>query len=96
MPILVFNLNKHGNIKRAVLARRSGPWFTGRGEDMVKDSLKALENKIKISAEHFRRDLAKLRTGRASLSLFEDIRVDYYGVLTPITSSPAWGFPTRP
>jgi len=60
---------------------------------MVKDSLKALENKMKVSAEHFRRDLSKLRTGRASLSLFEDIRVDYYGVLTPINQLASLGIP---
>jgi len=60
---------------------------------MVKDSLKALENKMKVSAEHFRRDLSKLRTGRASLSLFEDIKVDYYGVLTPINQLASLGIP---
>ena len=51
---------------------------------MVKDSLKTLENKMKVSAEHFRRDLSKLRTGRASINLFEDLKVEYYGALTPI------------
>jgi ribosome recycling factor len=51
---------------------------------MVKDSLKTLENRMKVSAEHFRRDLSKLRTGRASINLFEDLKVEYYGALTPI------------
>jgi len=60
---------------------------------MVKASLKALENKMKVSAEHFRRDLSKLRTGRASLSLFEDIKVDYYGTLTPINQLASLGIP---
>ncbi len=60
---------------------------------MVKDSLKALENKMKASAEHFRRDLSKLRTGRASLGLFEDIKVDYYGMLTPINQLASLGIP---
>lgn len=60
---------------------------------MVKDVLKALENRMKVSAEHFRKDLAKLRTGRASLSLFEDIRVDYYGMLTPINQLASLGIP---
>ena len=39
---------------------------------------------MKVSAEHFRRDLSKLRTGRASINLFEDLKVEYYGALTPI------------
>ena len=51
---------------------------------MVKDVLKELEKEMKGSIEHFRKDLSKLRTGRANLSLFEDIKVDYYGSLTPV------------
>jgi ribosome recycling factor len=31
-----------------------------------------------------RTDLNKIRTGRASLALFDDIRVDYYGTPTPL------------
>jgi ribosome recycling factor len=34
--------------------------------------------------ESFKRDLGKVRTGRASLVLLEDIRVDYYGTPTPL------------
>ena len=51
---------------------------------MVKDELRELEKKMKVSADHFRKDLSKLRTGRANLGLFEDIKVDYYGSLTPV------------
>jgi ribosome recycling factor len=36
------------------------------------------------SIEHFKRDLATIRTGRASLALLEPIRVDYYGTQTPL------------
>jgi ribosome recycling factor len=34
--------------------------------------------------ESFKRDLGKVRTGRASLSLLDDIKVDYYGTPTPL------------
>jgi ribosome recycling factor len=51
---------------------------------MVKDILKELEKKMKVSTEHFRRELSKLRTGRANINIFEDIKVTYYGTLTPI------------
>jgi ribosome recycling factor len=34
--------------------------------------------------ESLKKDLASVRTGRASLSIFEGIMVDYYGVPTPI------------
>ena len=36
------------------------------------------------SVEDLRRELASIRTGRASLALFDNIQVDYYGVPTPI------------
>ncbi len=51
---------------------------------MVKEELRELEKKMKISVEHFRKDLSRLRTGRANISIFEDIKVEYYGTLTPI------------
>ena len=51
---------------------------------MVKDVLKDLEKKMKASVEHFRKDLGLLRTGRANISIFEEIKVNYYGVPTPV------------
>jgi len=60
---------------------------------MVKDVLKALESKMKVSADHFRKELSKVRTGRANLSLFEDIKVEYYGTLTPVNQLASLGIP---
>lgn len=60
---------------------------------MVKDTLKDFEKKIKVSVEHFRKDLSRLRTGQANISLFEDIRVDYYGTLTPVNQVATLGVP---
>jgi ribosome recycling factor len=51
---------------------------------MVKDVLKDLEKKMKASVEHFRKELGLLRTGRANISIFEEIKVNYYGVPTPV------------
>jgi len=51
---------------------------------MVKDILRELEQNIKASVEHFRKDISKLRTGRANINLLEDIKIDYYGTLTPL------------
>ncbi len=59
----------------------------------VKDVLKQLEGKMTVSMEHFRRDLSKLRTGRANISLFEDTKVDYYGNPTPISQVATIGVP---
>ena len=60
---------------------------------MVKGVLKALEGKMKVSADHFRKDLSKVRTGRANLSLFEDLKVEYYGTLTPVNQLASLGIP---
>lgn len=60
---------------------------------MVKDILRELEKKMKVSSEHFRKDLSKLRTGRANISIFEDIKVDYYGNQTPINQVATLGVP---
>jgi ribosome recycling factor len=60
---------------------------------MVKDILKEVEKKMKVSTEHFRRELSKLRTGRANINIFEDIKVTYYGTLTPINQVATLGVP---
>jgi ribosome recycling factor len=60
---------------------------------MVKDVLKELEKKMKTSSEHFRRELGKLRTGRANINIFEDIKVEYYGSLMPINQVATLGVP---
>ena len=57
------------------------------------------EVKAKTSAgmvkalESFKRDLSKVRTGRASLALLDDIRVDYYGTPTPLNQVAALAVP---
>lgn len=51
---------------------------------MVREELRELEKKMKGSVEHFRKDLSRLRTGRANIGIFEDIKLEYYGTLTPV------------
>lgn len=43
-----------------------------------------LQKEMEKSVAAFRRDLARLRTGRASTALLEGIVVDYYGASTPL------------
>src|SRR6266536_5589184 len=40
--------------------------------------------RMHASVETVRRELASLRTGRASLSMLDGVRVDYYGTPTPL------------
>lgn len=43
-----------------------------------------LQAEMEKSVAAFRKDLARLRTGRASTALLEGIMVDYYGTSTPL------------
>ena len=51
---------------------------------MIEQILKELELKMKKAVEALSRDLAAIRTGRATPALIEHIRVDYHGITTPI------------
>ncbi len=51
---------------------------------MVTEALKTIDDKMKNSLRMFRADLATIRTGHASPSLVEHIKVDYAGVPTPL------------
>ena len=55
-----------------------------REETEVEEVLKECERKLKKAVEAVKRDLDKVRTGRASVALLDDIRVEYYGTPTPI------------
>ena len=44
-----------------------------------------LKDKMEKSIEALRKELSRVRTGRASLALLEGIRVNYYGVPSPLS-----------
>ncbi len=51
---------------------------------MLDDIHKELVNSIAKAHEALKRDLGKLRAGRANPNLLDGIKVDYYGALTPL------------
>jgi ribosome recycling factor len=53
------------------------------------------DNKARMqkAIQTLRDELAKTRTGRASLGVLDGIKVDYYGVLTPLNQVAALGTP---
>jgi ribosome recycling factor len=51
---------------------------------MIDDVHKELAVSIGKAHEALKRDLSKLRAGRANASLLDGIRVDYYGTATPL------------
>jgi ribosome recycling factor len=52
---------------------------------MLNDVQSELQSGIAKAHEALKRELAKLRAGRASPNLLDNIRVDYYGTPTPLT-----------
>ncbi len=60
-------------------AAPSGPAFNSVKE--VEANLKTRMEKAVADLQH---EMAAIRTGRASLSLLDHIRVDYYGTPTPL------------
>jgi ribosome recycling factor len=51
---------------------------------MEENILPEVESKMEKTLAALKSDLAKVRTGRASLGLLDHIRVDYYGTPTPL------------
>jgi ribosome recycling factor len=51
---------------------------------MVKDILKEAETKMKKAVEVVRQEFIKIRTGKATTALLDGVKVDYYGVMTPL------------
>ncbi|MCK4648210.1 ribosome recycling factor, partial [bacterium] len=51
---------------------------------MMEEIYRETSEKMERSIEAFKGDLATMRTGRASTSILEGIKVDYYGTLTPL------------
>jgi ribosome recycling factor len=52
---------------------------------MVKDVLAEGKDAMDKAIKALRRDIARVRTGRASITLLDDIRIDYYGTPTPLS-----------
>jgi ribosome recycling factor len=51
---------------------------------MLEEVFKELRAGIEKALEALRRDLSKVRTGRAHAGMLDSIRIDYYGVSTPL------------
>src|SRR6266566_5477528 len=50
-----------------------------------KDVIKETKPRMEAAIDDVRRKLATVRTGRAAVSLLDNIQVDYYGTPTPLT-----------
>jgi ribosome recycling factor len=51
---------------------------------MIDETIKSHKEDFEKAIQHFKEELGKIRTGRASASLVEDLPVDYYGTKSPL------------
>jgi ribosome recycling factor len=51
---------------------------------MIEDVIKDLKENLAKAIEAFKRELGRVRTGRANLAVLEPVRVEYYGSKVPL------------
>jgi ribosome recycling factor len=54
------------------------------GIPALKDSFLQLKTRMDKAVQDFQTNLASTRTGRASIQMLDQVRVDYYGTPTPL------------
>ena len=91
LPLRVFNLNEPGALVRAARGEDVGTLVTTLSgarrppEDrMLEDIKKDAAERMGKCVAAYRNELKRLRTGRASTSLVDHIRVEYYGAESPL------------
>lgn len=52
---------------------------------MIKDILKEANDRMAKAVDHVKSEMMKIRTGKASVSMLDSVKVDYYGTPTPIS-----------
>lgn len=60
---------------------------------MIKETLAQAKTRMNKASEDLRVELASVRTGRASTSLLENLKVEYYGTHTPLNQVASLGVP---
>ena len=97
VPMIVFDLTVQGNIARALkgedvgttveerLPRRPGrAGAQGKGTEMIDEIMLETEEKMQRAVNGLHNAFGTVRTGRANAMVLDRIKVDYYGVPTPI------------
>ncbi len=53
---------------------------------MINELFNDVKDRMNKAIEHYRTEVASIRTGRASTSILDGLKVDYYGTSTPINN----------
>lgn len=60
---------------------------------MIKETMAQMKTRMGKALDDFRQELATVRTGRASASLLDHVKVEYYGTPTPLNQVGTLGVP---
>ncbi|MFH1984697.1 MAG: ribosome recycling factor [Pseudomonadota bacterium] len=60
---------------------------------MIESTIKETRERMAKTTEAMKVELSRVRTGRASLSLLDGVRVDYYGTYTPLNQMASLSVP---
>jgi ribosome recycling factor len=60
---------------------------------MIESTIKETRERMAKTTEAMKVELSRVRTGRASLSLLDGVRVDYYGTFTPLNQMASLSVP---
>jgi len=53
---------------------------------MINDIFVDIKERMAKAVDHYRQEVSTVRTGRASSNILDLIKVDYYGIMTPLTN----------
>jgi len=76
-------------VKKLVQLSERGEKMNPEIDKVLKEDKKRMEKTI----EALKKDLGKIRTGRASLAILDGIKINYYGTLTPINQVASLSIP---
>ena len=60
---------------------------------MIEETIESMKKGMEKAIQAFSKELARVRTGRANLALLDGIKVEYYGVPTPLNQVAALAVP---
>ena len=60
------------------------PQLSMASNPALKETFAQLRTRMEKAVEDFRKELAAIRTGRASVHMLDSVQVDYYGTATPL------------
>ena len=62
------------------------PYHKRNLQAMINELFIDVKDRMNKAVEHYRHEVASIRTGRASTSILDSIKVDYYGTPTPLNN----------